>query len=135
MAIERALAGEFDLVHGHLDLANLMIALACPVPVIATFHGRLDHPAIGVAMRSSPGHLLAISAHQASTRPEANWAAVIHNGLTLDHVPFERRRDDALVFAGRVTPEKGVIDAIDVAKQSGRLLRIKSALAAHRLRG
>ena len=124
MAVERSLRGEFDVVHGHLDLTTLLIATSCPVPVIATFHGRIDHPAVGIALRGSPAHLVAISAHQASTRPEAEWAAVIHNGLTLDRAPFERRRDDALVFAGRVSPEKGVIDAIEVARLAGRPLRI-----------
>jgi glycosyltransferase involved in cell wall biosynthesis len=124
MAVERARRGEFDVVHGHLDLASILVAAACPIPVIATFHGRLDHPAIGIAMRDSPAHLVAISHHQASTRPEASWAAVIHNGLTLDDAPFERRRDDALVFVGRVTPEKGILDAIDVAQLAGRPLRI-----------
>ncbi len=124
MAIEHARRGEFDVVHSHLDLTSLLVAAACPVPVIATFHGRIDHPAIGIAVRDSVAHLVAISNHQASTRPEASWAAVIHNGLTLEDAPFERRRDDALVFVGRVTPEKGILDAIEVARLAGRPLRI-----------
>ncbi len=131
MAIERSLRGEFDVVHGHLDLMTLLVAPACPVPVVATFHGRIDHKALGIAMRGSAAHLVAISAHQAATRPEADWAAIIHNGLTLDDAPFERRRDDALVFAGRVAPEKGIIDAIDVAKLSGRPLRIIAKIGTH----
>jgi glycosyltransferase involved in cell wall biosynthesis len=124
MAIEHARQGAFDVVHGHLDLMTLLVAPACPVPVLATFHGRLDHPAVGVAVQGSPAHLVAISAHQASTLPGASWAAVIHNGLTLDGAPFERRRDDALVFVGRVSPEKGILDAIQVALLAGRPLRI-----------
>ena len=124
MAIERAHRGEFDVVHGHLDLTSLLVAAASPVPVIATFHGRLDHPATAIAVRDSRAHLVAISNHQASTRPEASWAAVIHNGLTLGEAPFERRRDDSLVFVGRVTPEKGVLDSIEVARLAGRPLRI-----------
>lgn len=131
MAIERALRGEFDVIHGHLDVMTLLVAAACPVPVIATFHGRIDNHAMGIAMRGSPAHLVAISAHQASTRPEADWAAVIHNGLTLDGAPFERRRDDALVFAGRVAPEKGILDAIEVARLAGRPLRIVAKIGTH----
>ncbi len=124
MAVAHARAGEFDIVHGHLDLTTLLIAPACAVPVVATFHGRIDHPAVGIAMRGSPAHLVAISAHQAGTRPEADWAAVIHNGLALDRAPSQLRRDDALVFTGRVAPEKGIIEAIEVAKRAGRPLRI-----------
>ena len=124
MAIERARCGEFDVIQANLDLTNLLVAAACPIPVVATFHGRLDHPATGIAMQGSPAHLVAISEHQASTRPEATWAAVIHNGLTLEGAPFERRRDDAIVFVGRVAPEKGILDAIKVSQLSGRPLRI-----------
>jgi glycosyltransferase involved in cell wall biosynthesis len=131
MAIERANRGDFDVVHGHLDLMTLLIAPACPVPVLATFHGRIDDPAVGIAMRGTAAHLVAISKHQASTRPEADWAAVIHNGLTLAAAPFERRRDDALIFTGRVAPEKGIIDAIEVAKRSGRPLRIIAKVGTH----
>lgn len=131
MALERALRGEFDIVHSHLELTSLLLAPACPVPLIATFHGRIDHNAIGLAMRGTAAHLVAISAHQASTRPEAEWSAVIHNGLTLDASPFERRRDDALVFAGRVAPEKGILDAIEVAKLAGRPLRIIAKIGTH----
>ncbi len=131
MAIERSLRGEFDVIHGHLDLLTLLVAPACPVPVIATFHGRIDHKAIGLAMRGSAAHLVAISAHQAATRPEADWAAIIHNGLTLDGAPFERRRDDSLVFVGRVAPEKGILDAIEVAQLSGRPLRIIAKVGTH----
>jgi len=131
MAAERANRGDFDVVHAHLDLTNLLVALACSVPVVATFHGRIDNPAIGVAMRGSPGHLVAISRHQAATMPEAGWAAVIHNGLTLDGAPYERRRDDALVFAGRIAPEKGILDAIRVAQLAGRPLRIIAKVGAH----
>jgi glycosyltransferase involved in cell wall biosynthesis len=116
--------GSFDVVHLHLDLVALLAAAAIPVPTVITFHGRLDHPAYGPAMRGSPAKLVAISAHQAATRPEADWAAVIHHGLSLDDAPFERRRDDALVFVGRITPEKGALEALEVARISGRPLRV-----------
>ena len=49
---------------------------------------------------------------------------IVHNGLTLDGAPFERRRSDDLVFVGRVTPEKGIVEAIEVALASGRHLKI-----------
>jgi glycosyltransferase involved in cell wall biosynthesis len=42
----------------------------------------------------------------------------------LNGAPFERRRSDALCFVGRVSPEKGIVEAIEIAKRSGRQLRI-----------
>jgi glycosyltransferase involved in cell wall biosynthesis len=91
---------------------------------VSTFHGRLDLAwAAATFARPTPG-LVAISANQAATHPETDWAGVVHNGLTLDDSPFDRRRGDALCFVGRVAPEKGIVDAIEIATTSGRPLRI-----------
>jgi len=126
--LELARAGEFDVIHSHLEQYSHLLAAGAPVPVIATFHGRIDHTALGEVFRTSRAKLVAISDHHASTRPEAAWAAVIHNGLTLDEAPTDRPRGDGLVFVGRITPEKGVIDAIDVAIRTGRPLKIAAKI-------
>jgi glycosyltransferase involved in cell wall biosynthesis len=55
--------------------------------------------------------------------PGVDWT-VVHNGLNLHHAPFERRRSDDLVFVGRVTPEKGIVEAIEIAKRADRPLKI-----------
>ena len=117
-------ATEFDVIHSHLDWMSLLLARISPVPVVSTFHGRLDLPfAEEMFSRPTPG-LVAISENQAASHPQVAWAAVVHNGLTLDDAPFERRRGDALCFVGRVTPEKGIVEAIEIAKLTGRRLRI-----------
>ena len=56
----------------------------------------------------------------------------IHNGLTLTDAPFERRRGEALCFVGRVAPEKGIVEAIEIAKLAGRPLRIAAKVAPDR---
>jgi len=117
-------ASEFDIIHGHIDWMNLLLARISPTPVVCTFHGRLDYPfAAEMLARPNPG-LVAISQNQAAAHPDVEWAAVVHNGLTLDDAPFERRRGEALCFVGRITPEKGVVEAIEIAKMTGRQLRI-----------
>ncbi len=65
--------------------------------------------------------------NQASTHPEVPWT-VVHNGLTLTDAPFERRRSDALCFVGRVAPEKGIVEAIEIAQKAGRPLRIAAKI-------
>ena len=120
---------EFDLVHSHLEWANLMLARSSPVPVVATFHGRLDLPWAATLLDAAPRGLVAISENQAAAHPDVPWEAVVHNGLRLDDAPFDRRRTDALCFVGRVAPEKGIVDAIEVAKASGRELRIAAKIA------
>ena len=121
-------AEEFDLIHSHLEWASLLLARVAPVPVVSTFHGRLDLPWAAAAFRDPPPGLVAISQNQASTHPDVPWT-VIHNGLTLTDAPFERRRSDALCFVGRVAPEKGIVEALEIAKLVGRPLRIAAKVA------
>jgi glycosyltransferase involved in cell wall biosynthesis len=116
-------ADEFDVVHAHLEWWNLLLAQVLPVPVVSTFHSRLDHPWAREALRNAPSGLVAISENQASTHPDVPWT-VIYNGLSLEGAPFDRRRNDGLCFVGRVVPEKGVVEAIEIAQQAGRRLRI-----------
>jgi glycosyltransferase involved in cell wall biosynthesis len=120
---------EFDIIHSHLEWASLVLARAARVPVAATFHGRLDLPWSRELLASpTPAHLVAISHSQASPHADIDWT-VVYNGLTLASEPFERRRSDGLCFVGRVALEKGIVEAIEIAKMAGRPLRIAAKIA------
>jgi glycosyltransferase involved in cell wall biosynthesis len=114
---------DFDLIHSHLEWYSLALRRAAERPVVATFHGRLDLPWSRGALANRPDGMVAISESQASVHPDVPWT-IVHNGLTLDTAPFDERRSDALVFVGRVTPEKGIVEAIEIAQQADRPLRI-----------
>ncbi len=116
--------GEFDIIHSHLEWASFLLARVAPIPVVSTFHGRLDLPWADETFRDAPPGLVAISANQAATHPDVPWAGIVHNGLTLDAAPFDRRRGDGLCFVGRMAPEKGIVEAIEIALKTGRPLRI-----------
>lgn len=122
-------AAEFDIIHSHLEWANLLLARVSPIPVVSTFHGRLDLPWAAALLRDAPRGLVAISENQAATHPDVPWQAIVHNGLRLDDAPFERRRGEALCFVGRVAPEKGIVEAIEIARLAGRPLRIAAKVA------
>ena len=121
---------DFDLIHSHLEWASLLLARVSPIPVVSTFHGRLDHPWADDLLVDPPRGLVAISENQASTHPDIPWAGVVYNGLQLTDSPFGRRRTDALCFVGRVAPEKGIVEAIEVAKAAERPLTIAAKVAA-----
>jgi glycosyltransferase involved in cell wall biosynthesis len=121
------LQAEFDLIHSHIDFHSVLLARAATTPVVGTFHGRLDTPFAASILRDGPGGLVAISRGQAAQQPDVPWAAVVHNGLTLRHMPLGAMpRDGSLAFVGRITPEKGILDAIEVARLTGRRLRVAS---------
>jgi glycosyltransferase involved in cell wall biosynthesis len=114
---------EFDIIHSHLDWWGLALRRASRTPVVSTFHGRLDMPWSRDVFADRPDGVVAISESQSSVHPEVPWT-IVHNGLTLDGAPFERRRSDDLVFVGRVTPEKGIVEAIRIAERADRPLKI-----------
>lgn len=122
-------AGDFDIIHSHLEWASLLLARVSTTPVVSTFHGRLDLPWAETLLRDAPRGLVAISNNQAATHPDVAWEGVVYNGLRLEDAPFDRRRGDSLCFVGRVAPEKGIVEAIEVARVSGRPLRIAAKIA------
>lgn len=122
-------AEEFDLIHAHLEWANPLLARVSPVPVVSTFHGRLDLPWAAGLLGAAPDGLVAVSRDQASVHPGIHWAGVVHNGLDLSGAPFRPDPGDALCFVGRVAPEKGIVEAIEVAARAGRRLRIAAKVA------
>jgi glycosyltransferase involved in cell wall biosynthesis len=120
---------DFDIIHSHLEWSSLLLARATRVPVVATFHGRLDWSWARELLASpTTASLVAISNAQASPHPDIDWT-VVHNGLTLANAPFERRRSDALCFVGRVAREKGIVEAIEIARIVDRPLRIAAKIA------
>jgi glycosyltransferase involved in cell wall biosynthesis len=122
LAVHEA-AEQFDVIHAHLEWAGLLLARLAPVPVVLTFHGRLDQPWAAAALGHPPAGLVAISRAQASAHPDVPWT-IVHNGLDLSGAPSDERRGDELCFVGRIAPEKGVVDAIEIARLTGRRLRI-----------
>ncbi len=122
-------AREFDVIHSHLEWVNLLLARVAPVPVVSTFHGRLDMPYADGLLADPPPGLVAISRNQASTHPDIPFS-VVHNGLRLADAPFGKQRTDALCFVGRVVPEKGIVESIEIAKAADRPLKIAAKVAA-----
>jgi len=115
----------FDIVHSHVETLGFLFARHSPVPVVTTLHGRLDVsgiPELLAEFRDIP--LVAISESQRRWSPEANWVATVHHGLPLDRMPFGPTPGSYLAFVGRVTPEKGIAECIEVARAVGMPLRI-----------
>jgi glycosyltransferase involved in cell wall biosynthesis len=113
----------FDLIHAHLDRWNLEIADRARIPVVSTFHRRLDLPWARGAFDGGRRGLVAISRDQARVHPTADWT-VIHHGLTFHHPPLAEPPGEDFCFVGRMAPEKGVRDAIEIARLAGRRLML-----------
>lgn len=108
----------FDIIHAHCESGGFLFARHCPTPVVTTLHGRLDTngtPDLMAEFTDIP--LVAISESQRRFLSDNNWVATIHHGLDLSAAPWRAQPGDYLVFVGRVAPEKGVGDAIELARR------------------
>lgn len=121
--MERAAKGEFDVVHSHLHIHALVFGRLIQCPLVSTLHGaawvRPAHP-VFKAYRELP--YVSLSDAERQLLPELNYVATVHNGIRVERFPLEPNKDDYLLFAGRLSPEKGPDKAIEVAKRSGRRL-------------
>jgi glycosyltransferase involved in cell wall biosynthesis len=116
-------ADRFDVVHSHVEAFGFLFARHASVPVVSTLHGRLDTQGLPELLDEfADVPLVAISDSQRRWAPDANWVAVVHNGLPLDEMPFVEAPDDYLLFVGRIAIEKGIEETIELAH------RVKSPL-------
>jgi glycosyltransferase involved in cell wall biosynthesis len=95
------------------------------IPRAATLHGPFDEELTRIyrAMQRETA-LVAISHHQASTARGVKIAAVIHHGIDVRSVPYSPESNGGACFLGRMHPNKGLLQAIMVAREAGIPLRI-----------
>lgn len=119
------LAHEFDVIHFHSGYLHFLLARFLRVPHVTTMHGRLDLPELQPLFRAfSQVPLVSISNHQRQPLAFANWTATVYHGLPADLYGPGHGRGDYLAFLGRISPEKRVDRAIQVAERTGMELRI-----------
>ena len=132
MAVARAWeeADRFDVIHSHVETQGFLFAAHAQVPVVTTLHGRLDVGGATQYIDAMPSiPLVAISDSQRRWNPDANWIGMIHHGIDFTTTPTGTRPGDYLLFVGRITREKGVDDAIELARRTRR--RLVVAAKAH----
>lgn len=123
----------FDVIHSHMETHGFVLARHCPTPVVTTLHGRLDRDGVPQLLDEfSEVPLVAISASQRRWSPNANWVATVHHGLPLSAMPWTEHAGEDLAFVGRAASEKGVADAITLARRTKRRLRIAAKVCEPR---
>lgn len=111
---------DFDVLHDHTVHGTALAAMSRTPRVVHTLHG----PWTGAARRyyrrlGDRVRLVAISDTQRAANPEAEYAAVVPNGVDLSSHPYREDHDGYLVFVGRVNREKGPEHAVEVARRAG----------------
>ena len=122
-------ADEFDLIHFHIDYLHFPLSRRVQVPCVTTLHGRLDIPdLVPLYKEFSEVPLISISDAQRRPLPWVNWVKTVHHGLPADALSLNERGGDYLAFLGRVSPEKGLDRAIEIAIRSGMKLKVAAKI-------
>jgi glycosyltransferase involved in cell wall biosynthesis len=119
-------AGEFDVLHFHMDYWPFSVFSRQKTPFLTTLHGRLDLPELQpIYQQFSRSRVVSISDAQREPLPQAGWLRTIHHGLPDDLLrPVPGVEPSYLAFLGRICPEKGVDTAIEIAGRIGLPLKI-----------
>lgn len=123
-------AGEFDVIHNHVDYCAFPFTRLTNTPTITTTHGRLDLAEVRRVYAMYPEQrLISISHDQASRLPHANWIANVYHGIEVVSFPFRGAPGDYLVFVGRIHPDKRPDRAIELARDVGMRIVIAAKVA------
>lgn len=118
-------AHEFDVIHNHLDYLYFPIIKRSVTPRITTLHGRLDIPELQSLYKEyNEIPLVSISNSQRTPIAFANWIGTVYHGLPLDLYHFHADPGKYLAFVGRISPEKRVDRAIEIAIGAGIPIKI-----------
>jgi glycosyltransferase involved in cell wall biosynthesis len=116
----------FDVLHFHIDYWPNSVFLRQEVPFLTTLHGRLDLPEFAAVYRMFPNvPLVSISDSQRKPLPDVGWAATIYHGMPENLLtPVAVPNRDYFAFLGRISPEKGIERAIQIAARCGVRLKV-----------
>ena len=122
-AYERAAALGLDILHNHFDFLPLSYSGLSDVPVVTTIHGFSSERILAVYQRYD-GRVGYVSISDADRHPSLHYLATIYHGIDLGEFTPRTVAGEDLVFFGRIHPDKGVAEAIALARHTGRRLVI-----------
>ncbi len=125
MEAVRRQAGEFDVLHFHMDYWPFSLFGRQRTPFVTTMHGRLDLAELPPVFDMFPNvPIVSISDAQRRPLPQANYVSTVQHGLPHDLLTPQPGPKDYLAFLGRIAPEKGPDRAIRIARACGIPLKM-----------
>jgi glycosyltransferase involved in cell wall biosynthesis len=112
-------SADFDLIHNHLDWLPLAFAGLARAPMVTTIHGFSSPKILPAYLRSGSAF---VSISDADRAPGLDYAATVHHGVDTTTLPFSARAGEGLVCFGRIHPDKGTAQAIEIARCAERPL-------------
>ena len=116
-------ADKYDLIHNNYDFLPLSYSRLIKTPMVTTIHGFSSPKILPVYKKyNSSGYYISIS--NSNRSPELDYIATVYNGVNTSDFTFRTDSEEYLLFFGRIHPEKGVHESIQISKKSKRKLII-----------
>ena len=116
-------ADQFDIIHSHFDFLPLTYSRLIGTPMITTIHGFSSPQIIPVYKKyNKTGAYISIS--NADRHPELDYLRTIYHGIDPKSFTYKEKKEDYLLYFGRIHPDKGAHAAIEIAQQAGYPIKI-----------
>jgi glycosyltransferase involved in cell wall biosynthesis len=120
-------AHHYDIIHNNFDFLPLSYSRLIKTPMVTTIHGFSSPKIIPVYKKyNNTSYYVSISNSDRSS--ELNYITTVYNGIDTREFSFNAESGNYLLFFGRIHPEKGVSEAIEIAKKSNRKLIISGLI-------
>jgi len=121
------MASKFDIIHSNYDFLPLTYSRLINTPMVTTIHGFSSPKIIPVFKRYNDiGFYVSISNSDRS--PEVRYIATVYNGIRVEDFTLNTAGGDYLLYFGRIHPDKGTYEAIQIARKSGMRLIISGPI-------
>ena len=115
---------EFDIIHDHCEFYTAPFSKFLKPPIISTVHHPMYEEMIILFKKFPNINYVAISKNQKRTASGVNFTKIIYNGIPLERYIFQEKPKNYLLWISKITREKGISQAIEVAKKTGEKLII-----------
>ncbi len=119
-----SLQDKFDVIHDHCEFYTTPYSRFLKPKMVTTLHHPLTEETIILYKKFPNINFVAISKDQRRSGPGINIVKTIYNGLPLEKYPFNPEPKNQILWLSKVSSEKGIARAIDIAKLSGENLII-----------
>ena len=123
-------ADQYDIIHNHYDAYPLVFSKLVKTPVVTTIHGFSSPQVNQIYKRYSNTHYVSISYADRKHAPNLNYIANIYHGIPVNEYPYNNKPNNYFCFIGRISPDKGVHNAIKLVKELNANLKIAGLIAS-----
>lgn len=123
-------AHRFDIIHNHFDFLPLTYSRLIPTPIITTVHGFSSEKIIPVYEKYNRTTAY-ISISDADRHEKLDYLRTIYHGIDSKTFTLSKKKENYLLFYGRIHPDKGTWEALEIAEKSGFPLIIAGLIQDH----